>query len=335
LQEKIQNFFKVTNNIIDQPASAVKPELFDRIDSQPQYQGSNNRPSASHQIAADHPRQGNTVTIKRRGHIDRTPEVKLEEFQINQMLTYDNTAEIIALDYINAQDIVIGRPDLSSSTVQAVTRNQEKSSQRTNKVLDQVRQGQIRKAQKKKNQVTDEELRRSQLSKEPTIRSSIKTDEDQIMQDAQPPTDDSFTVPYPSQAHNYPFSVVRPPEITPDLRHISADPDNLQPLQKKKVQVKGIENKELRNLLRSHPNRIPTAILKQEVRRVTIADLLSQGTIRRHVEELLSSKTERSVRNSEVNNLGYISRDASASASVRPTNQVEFGSLKAHPTSFN
>jgi hypothetical protein len=335
LQEKIRNFFEVTNDMMDQPASAVKPELFDGIDSRPQYRGGNNRPSASHQIAADHPGQGNTVTIKRRGHMDRTPEVELEEFQMNRMLTYDNTAEIMALDYIDARDIVMGRPDLSSSTVQAVTRNQEKSSQRTDKVLDQVRQGQIRKAQKKKNQVTDEELRRSQLSEEPTIRGSIETDEDRMMQDAQPPTDDSFTVPYPSQAHDYPFSVVRPPGITPDLRHISADPDNLQPLRKKKVQVEGMENEELRNLLRSHPNRIPTAMLKQEVRGVTIADLLGQGTIRRHVEELLSGETERSVRNSEVNNLDYVGGDASGGASVRPTNQVEFGSLKAHPTSFD
>jgi hypothetical protein len=53
----------------------------------------------------------------------------------------------------------------------------------------------------------------------------------------------------------------------------------LQLQKKKKVQFDGLLEGELQALLKLHSNKIPTAMLKQEVRGVTIADLLGERFI--------------------------------------------------------
>ncbi|KAF1934657.1 hypothetical protein EJ02DRAFT_429143 [Clathrospora elynae] len=129
-------------------------------------------------------------------------------------------------------------------------------------------------------------------------------DQGREMQDAQILDSDRFPIPPLSQAHNRPFAVIKPPTTTSsDFRNLLADPDNLQPARRKKVQIDGLAEDELRSLLRPHPNRIPTAMLSQEVRGVTIADLLSQPNIRSHVEELMADEEQPSGRGPEVNHL--------------------------------
>ncbi|KAF1944175.1 hypothetical protein EJ02DRAFT_482425 [Clathrospora elynae] len=221
LKEKIWNFFEVTNDMLDQPASSMKAEMFDRMDSRGRAQGNSGnqvdfRPSASKPSG-----QGNTVTIKQRRAGSPAPKVELAEFQERCMFPSHNPEPLISLDYINAQDIVLAKPSSGEvhSMAFATTRLQEKSNQNTDKVLEQ------------------------------------------------------FPIPPLSQAHNRPFAVIKPPTTTSsDFRNLLADPDNLQPARRKKVQIEGMADGELWSLLRPHANRIPTAMLNQEVQAVEAAE---------------------------------------------------------------
>ncbi|KAH7067954.1 hypothetical protein FB567DRAFT_615576 [Paraphoma chrysanthemicola] len=109
-------------------------------------------------------------------------------------------------------------------------------------------------------------------------------------------------IPYPSQAHDNPFAVVQPPVDAGSFRHLSADPDNLQPVRKKKVQVQEPANDdELKAMVTPIKNRLLTAMLRQEVRGVTIGDLLSQKNLREHLAKLLTDNGSHVVDAAEVN----------------------------------
>ncbi|KAF1934543.1 hypothetical protein EJ02DRAFT_429261 [Clathrospora elynae] len=213
---------------------------------------------------------------------------------------------LISLDYIDARDIVLAKPssDQVHPSAFAATRSQEKSSQNTDRVLEQARRSRIQKPAMRRPDRPDERGLRNRVSETPTVRGTPMADQDREMQDAQILDIDQFPIPPLSQAHDRPFAVIKPPTTTSsDFRNLSADPDNLQPARRKKVQIDGLAEDELRSLLRPHPNRIPTAMLSQEVRGVTIADLLSQPNIRSHVEELMADEEQPSGRGPEVNHL--------------------------------
>ncbi|KAF1934658.1 hypothetical protein EJ02DRAFT_179944 [Clathrospora elynae] len=146
LKEKIRDFFEVTDDMLDQPASSVKAEMFDGKDSCGMGQSSNNRvdfcPSTSKPSG-----QGNTVTIKQRRTRSSAPEDELADFQEHCMFHNHNHDPLILLDYIDAQDIVLAKPssDQVHPSAFAATRLQEKSSQNTDRVLEQARRSCIQK----------------------------------------------------------------------------------------------------------------------------------------------------------------------------------------------
>ncbi|KAF1934568.1 hypothetical protein EJ02DRAFT_516899 [Clathrospora elynae] len=313
LKEKIRDFFEVTDDMLDQPASSVKAEMFDGMDSRGRAQGNNRadfRPSTSKPSG-----QGNTVTIKQRGARSPAPEDELAEFQERRMFPNHDPEPLISLDYIDARDIVLAEPNSGQvhSTAFAATRSQEKSNQNTDRVLEQARPSRIQKPATKKPSRLGEERLRDQFSETPTLRGTPMVGQDREMQDAQILDNDQFPIPPLSQAHDRPFSVIKPPTTSNDFRNLSADPDNLQPARRKKVQIDGLADDDLRGLLRPHPNRIPTAMLSQEVRGVTVADLLGQPNIRGHVVELMADEGRQPGRISEVNHIGAAGESSSQS----------------------
>ncbi|KAF1934487.1 hypothetical protein EJ02DRAFT_493312, partial [Clathrospora elynae] len=307
LKEKIRDFFEVTDDMLDQPASSVKAEMFDGKDSRGMGQSSNNRvdfcPSTSKPSG-----QGNIVTIKQRGTRSSAPKDELADFQEHHMFhDHDHDHDpLISLDYIDARDIVLAKPssDQVHLSAFAATRSQEKSSQNTDRVLEQARRSRIQKPAMRRPDRPDKRGLRNRVSETPTVCGTPMADQGREMQDAQILDIDQFPIPPPSQAHDRPFAVIKLPTTTSsDFRNLSADPDNLQPARRKKVQIDGLAEDELRSLLRPHPNCIPTAMLSQEVRGVTIADLLSQPNIWSHVEELMADEERPLGRGPEVNHL--------------------------------
>ena len=73
-----------------------------------------------------------------------------------------------------------------------------------------------------------------------------------------------------------------------------ADPKHLQQGRKKKAVkfIGALPDVELRDMLRSNPNRIATALLNQEVRSITVADLISQEDIKKQLRNLLEEDLE-------------------------------------------
>jgi hypothetical protein len=183
----------------------------------------------------------------------------------------------------------LGKPSYVNLVSSANTATQSKNhdKQRTDRVLDQVRQNQLQKKRGRPRASFDvARFNRDELEF-PTVRATpnedVPTRDSQIDKDSQ-------TIPSFSQAHERPFAVIKPPNITNNSRYLSAEPNNLQPSRKKREKVEELDRKELRLLLKHHPNRIPTAMLKQEVRGVTITDLLSQPVVRKHVKGLIIDK---------------------------------------------
>jgi hypothetical protein len=319
LRSKIRDFFKVTNNVLNTPASQCKPEKFNGHDSQP---GLVQRPNRGgyQPPTPPNPGQGNTITIKRAGPKDPAADIDLAEFQALRILDNDEAAEeVIALDYINRRDIILSRGSEANAigAAGAAMRASNRDKQPTNRVLEQVRQSQVQKKRGRPQKEYDADQLQREVSDKPTLRND--------QEDAAPTPNyridnNSQTIPYPSQLHDDPFTVIRPPE---GYRYLSADPDNLQPAKKKKVQFSGLDEDKLRSPLTKHPNQIPTAMLKQEVRGVTIADLLGEKAIQKHLEALLTEPKKETSQNAQVNitlsgrREGDASRRASQSAVIR------------------
>ena len=106
------------------------------------------------------------------------------------------------------------------------------------------------------------------------------------------PTEDSepYEVPFPSRAHHNPFALVKPPPGNQDFRDLSADPDHISPGsqgRKKKVSFEPVTDQGLQELVNPHPNRVATALLQQEIRGLTLGDLMGQPILRRQVRDLL------------------------------------------------
>jgi hypothetical protein len=277
LRSKVRDFFEVTDDMMDQPASACKPEKFEGVDSRPMYGRVPNQPLTSTPVQSG---QGNTAT---NGSIQRPtqpPEVALAEFVGERILRGDDALEVITLNEIDSRDIVLAR----SGYAHAATRGKRVNNPPVDEVLDRVRRGQVQK-RGRPQQNFDATRMDTQIMDESPFRDSLQqavVEEEEMHME-----EDSQTIPFPSQAHDNPFAVVKPPASMTSFGNLSADPDNLRPARKKKVQIEELSSMELRELLQSQPNRIPSAMFKQEVRGVTIADLLGEPGIRHHVEELM------------------------------------------------
>jgi hypothetical protein len=304
LQGKIREFFEVTNDVLDTPASQCKPERFEGRDSRPaRYQGNNRggyRPPASTPQLG----QGNTVTIRQRGEANNLDVARsdLAEFLTNRMIASDDeSGEVMLLDHVDASDIVMGRTwhDSGEANAASTTRSKSQGKQTVDAVLDQVRENRLQKKVGRPRKTYDPSRLSREVSGTPIVRGSPTgggMDEGDYRMD-----EDSQTLVYPSQEQEAQFPLITPPQSGGDYRYLSADPDNLQPQKKKKVQFDGLPEGELQALLKLHPNKIPTAMLKQEVRGVTIADLLGERSIRGHIEKLLESTQEESPRFAEAN----------------------------------
>jgi hypothetical protein len=293
---KIQEFFEVTVDVLKKPASVCKPELFGGLDSRPAVHQAQKNSTPMKTVNSG---QGNTVTIKRKGRDDPAAEVSLAEFQTGRILGVEDD-EVIALDHIDVKDIVLSRSAEANtiSSANAATRERDGEESRTDKVLDRVRHGQLQKKKGRPRKSFDA----SRVSRQ-DLEDSVHPTPGASMEDDELGMDDAQNIPYPSQLHDHPFAVVKPPSQTSDFRNLSADPDNLQPARKKKVQIEGLDDDDLRAMLQLRPNRIPTAMLKQEVRGVTIADLLGQPSIRKFVEGLFD---EEPIRGSEANTVSVL-----------------------------
>jgi hypothetical protein len=293
LKGKIREFFEVTDDVLDAPASQCKPEKFDGYDSRPGVHRNSYRPTTPTNQA-----QGNTVTIKRAGSDGPAAEVDLAEFQTTRMLSEEDALdEVLGLDHVDLRDIVLGNWGQANTigAAQAAVRTSNKDKQPTDKTLEQVRQGQVQKKRGRPRKEYDATRLQREVSDDHTIGNE---QEDEAPTSDYPIDEDSQTLPYPSQAHDDPFSVVRPPD---GYRYPSADIDSSRPKTKKKVQFSGLSEEELQLLLNGHPNRIPTAMLQQEVRGLTIADLLGENAVRRHLESLLRDREGESNRYAEAN----------------------------------
>jgi hypothetical protein len=320
LRGKIRDFFEVTDDVLDTPASQCKPEKFDGHDSRPAHAQRPNRGSYRPPTPTN-PGQGNTMTIKRAGPEDPAAEVDLAEFQALRILGDEEAAEeVMALDYIDKRDIVLGRTGEANAVgaAGAAVRASNRDKQPTDRVLEQVRQSQVQKKRGRPRKDYDAGRLQEEVSEEPTLRND---QEDDAPAPDYRMDDDSQTLPYSSQLHDDPFAVVRPPE---GYRYLSADPDNLQPSKKKKVQFGGLDEEELRSLLTRHPNRIPTAMLKQEVRGVTIADLLGENAIRKHLEALLGESEKETSQHAQADVALFARRKGDASGRAGQSEDVGF-----------
>jgi hypothetical protein len=314
IQGKIRDFFEVTNDVLDTPASACKPELFDGMDSRPEI---NKR--KPYQTTGVKPVQGNTVTIKRTGDGDPAAHIDLAEFHTARMLTDNEDQEIITLDQIDARDIVLGSSS-QANTIAAANAAARTREQPVDKVLDQVRQNQLQKKRGRPKKTVDV----SRLNPH-----DLESTAEPGMSDE----DDSQTLPFPSQAHDHPFAVIKPSTTFDSKGRPLEEPRSLKTSAKKKVRFKTLDKEALHQLLKHHPNRIPTAMLKQEVRGVTIGDFLSHPAIKAHFEELMSvERSDQSTSSGEVNSV-EMQRLIRESGAKDPRNQSRVvGSRLAHPT---
>jgi hypothetical protein len=302
---------------LDTPASAYKPKLFNGIDSRPEI---NKR--KPYQTTRVKPVQGNTVTIKRTSNRDPTAHINLAEFHTTRMLTDNEDQEIITLDQIDARDIVL-RSSSQANTITAANTAARTREQPVDKVLDQVRQNQLQKKRGRPKKTVDV----SRLNPQ-----DLESTAEPGMSDK----DDSQTLPFPSQAHDHPFAVIKPSTTFNSKGRPLEEPRSLKTSAKKKVRFKTLDKEALHQLLKHHPNRIPTTMLKQEVRGVTIGDFLSHPAIKAHFKELMSvKKSDQSTSSGEVNSI-KMQRLIRESGAKDPRNQSRvIRSRLAHPTTAN
>jgi hypothetical protein len=142
LKQRIQKYFKVSQDVLDQPASAVKLDRFRSVDSQPKGTIYGN---PQHAQSAQHPSQqahtgGNISTLT----TIKGPDVQSDAMAAMQSfrLLDKGHREVISLDYINSQDIVLGAyATEEQGAANAATRSQRM--QPVDKVLERARGGAV------------------------------------------------------------------------------------------------------------------------------------------------------------------------------------------------
>jgi hypothetical protein len=291
LKSKIKEYFNVTDDVLNQPAHVVCPDKF---------QGSAQRPPAAWQRARtegppDLRTQGsaNILTNNERGPYRPDAIKDYQRFQ-ERMLEPGSIDDYTILDSIDAESIIlpgtiqeVNTAELNSKTRSGSEPPKRKSSLRG---IEKVRGGYVKKS--RPNSITIEPDARGEY---PTVRGQDQPYEDERAREEttnQDALDDWAEDSYARRVHEDPFSIIEPPASWVPGENLSADPNDLHNSKKKKA-VKfsaALPDSELRELSRSHPNRIATAMLGQEIRGVTMSDLLSQNNIRKQLRELLDEE---------------------------------------------
>jgi hypothetical protein len=294
LKNKLREFYNVTDDMLRQPASAVKPDLFEGIDSRPpwykkEYSNYPRAPTTSGQNT-------NTVSLGNQAETSHTANQDYEHFKNHHILRpSDEPQEMISLDYVDSQSIVLGAEDSAGFSVSSAMRGRGQgrgkprgSMGRADRVLERVRDSEVRKPDQPKtfrqNQL---EKAQSELREENSRIEEI--DDNDELQDAQ----DSFTLPDARQAHDSPFQIIGRPTEPMDMENISAERvlGNEKP-KKRRVQFESIENSDLRELIAPPPNKLTAAMLRQEVRGITMGDLIGEEKVKKKIMAILQPKTE-------------------------------------------
>lgn len=263
LRSKIKEYFNVTDDMTEQPASSVLPEKF-KGDSRPK-----------HVL-----KQTNTANVATHSdHCVGHEDARQQFIQFQEGVEYSE--EVQPLDDIDSNSIIIGGEDnafLHSAEGNAIG-HQNKS------ILnnpDRVRDGHV----KKRGRPSKQSQSSQQLPEEDAIR---QVPNSQASDTTMRPEDSWAEQPFLPQAPDTPFAVVRPPADVRIDDNMSADPRHLLQGRKKKA-VKfsdALPDPELKELIKGQPNRIATALLSQEVRGVTVSDLMSQDNIANQLRNLL------------------------------------------------
>jgi hypothetical protein len=108
LKQRIQEYFEVSQDVLDQPASAVKPDRFRSVDSRPKGTMYGN---LQHAQSAQRPSQqahtgGNVSTLT----TIEGPDVQSDAMAAMRSfrLLDEGYGEVMSLDYIDGRDIVLG-----------------------------------------------------------------------------------------------------------------------------------------------------------------------------------------------------------------------------------
>ena len=104
VKAKVRDYFEVTDDVLDQPASAVKPELFKGTDSRPSHRG-NGRPSWNQ---AGQGTGTNTVTTTSNEEHYKDIIAELAEFQDRRILQPGSEDAFISLDKVDGDSIMLG-----------------------------------------------------------------------------------------------------------------------------------------------------------------------------------------------------------------------------------
>ncbi|RAQ98663.1 putative gag-pol poly protein [Stemphylium lycopersici] len=277
LKAKIREFYNVTDDVLDQPASSVVPEKFP---------GGDSRPAARYPKPRGLTAAANVATSSDRYDSNSDVLVQFRQFQ-DQVFSPISLSGQDRLDEVDAENIILGGGEqalLSLSESSAAMQPKTKQGAGSQN-MDNVRTGDVRKRGRPAKSMKDRDVDR-------IIRESASSAGDAQGID-QPPIDAS----YESQdtwGDQGPFSIVKPPHSVTISDNMSADPKQLQQGRKKKAVkfLDSIPDEELRDMLRGNPSRIATALLNQEVRSITVADLIGQSDVRKHLRNLLEEDVE-------------------------------------------
>lgn len=277
LKAKIREFFNVTDDVLDQPASSVVPEKFP---------GGDSRPSMRYPKLRNLTTTANVITSSDQYEEKHDVLLQFQKFQ-DHIFTPAQLDEQHPLGDVDSEHIILGGGEqallnLAESNAAIQPRAKQGTS---SQAIDGVRSGDVRKRGRPAKNGRGRDIDRALREDTPPVDGSSNID--------QQPMDTSYNTRERWNSKD-PFSIIKPPHSVTIDDNMSADPKHLQQGRKRKAVkfLDGLPDVELRDMLRSNPNRIATALLNQEVRSITVADLIGQEGIKQQLRNLLDEDVE-------------------------------------------
>ena len=186
-------------------------------------------------------------------------EDEFRTFQDMRILQPGTEDHFMSLDHVDAQAIVMGAyrgASVNSGSANAATRTRERDGTRIDYALERVQQSNVQKPSGSKRG------RPSRINNEtPTVRTTTE-DQAEGMARIVEGEEDELSVPFASQAHENPFSIIKPPTASSDFWNLSADPDLISQGRRRRVNFDNQDGGAIQELVQPHPNRLVTAMLK-------------------------------------------------------------------------
>jgi hypothetical protein len=321
VKAKIREFFNVTDDVMDQPASQVRPEKFKGDSRDRRYSPRGSDPA--------YQKSANMITQHGYSMGEGNLMGDFQHFQ-GALMRPGSEDDFTTLDEIDTRSIILNaHVDGGRDTLEANAASRPKPKDTAARDADGVRDGQIKKRGRPKKYTASHRDGLSDIDDIPSIGRSQDTDMG---------GDDSFQshegwseIPYVSQPHDDPFTIVKPSHDSMP-KNLSIDPQLLQQGKKKKAVkfVGPLDGPELRDLAQGHPTRIAAALLSQEVRGLTVTDLLSQAGVRKQMRDLLFDLESGGGGGASVNMLSAAAATESGWASEHP-DSVKLGDARATP----